>query len=75
MIRKEGDPSARYLLPGLKQLPLRELHKRAGLGDKFLVGPHLHDLAADQHDDPVRMPHVLSRCAMTTRVTLSCRAS
>src|SRR4051794_8888378 len=68
MINQEGDrprPTstqckskglvARDLLPGLKQLAPRELHKRAGLGYKFLVGSHLYDLASDQHDDPVRI--------------------
>jgi len=37
----------------LNQLPLRELRKRAGLGDQLLVASRLRNLAALQHDDPI----------------------
>lgn len=53
----DAEPSCRRaLLPrGLQQLALREIRKRAGLGDKLPIASHLHDLAANQHDDPVRI--------------------
>src|SRR5689334_12581750 len=38
-----------------KQLPLCEIRERSCLGDELRVASHLHDLAAPEHDDAIRI--------------------